>query len=100
MVISRRLSGQPAARQWIRGGLYALAGYIAWSRVLQDGHWFTDIVTGSIAGIYVGRSFYAFNHHDGVDHWLAWDPRPSTRVTVLPPIVTPDGFSVAARIRL
>lgn len=104
MVISRRLSGQPAARRWIRGGLYALAGYIAWSRVLQDGHYFTDIVVGSMAGIYVGRSFYSFNHHDGVDHWLAWDPRPSprpsSRLTILPPIVTPGGIAVYARIGL
>jgi len=98
LVLSRRLENHDAARRWTRSGLYTLAGYLAWARVLQDGHYATDVVTGSLAGIFIGRSFYAFNHHDGRDRWLSWDPRPRSRVTILPPVLTPDGIQVGVSV--
>ncbi len=98
LVLSRRLRSRPAARRWSRAVLYSLGATMAWARVLQDGHYLTDVAAGSLAGILTGRSFYAFNHHDGVDRWLSWDPRPSRRITLLPPVVTPERASLTARI--
>jgi len=97
-VLSRRLAYHPGARMWTHAGLYTLGAYIAWTRVLQDGHYFSDAVVGSVAGALVGRSFYSFNHPDGLDHRLSWDPIPPARFSLSPPLPIPGGFVVSARV--
>ncbi|MBI3447853.1 MAG: phosphatase PAP2 family protein [Acidobacteria bacterium] len=97
-VLSRRLELQPIARRWAHVGLYTLGAYIAWSRVLQDAHYLSDVAIGSVAGTLVGRSFYSFNHADGLDHRLSWDPITSRRFTLSPPVPIPGGVMVSARV--
>lgn len=99
-VLSRRLSAHPVARRWTHAGLYTLGAYIAWSRVLQDGHYFSDVVAGALSGALVGRSFYSFNHPDGLDHRLSWDPLPPARFSLAPPVPLPGGAAMTARIAL
>lgn len=43
-------------------GLYGIAGYIAWSRVENDKHFFTDIVAGAAQGVAISRLYYRLNH--------------------------------------
>jgi membrane-associated phospholipid phosphatase len=100
LVLSRRLFAHPAARLWSHVGLYSLGAYVAWSRVLQDGHYFSDVLAGSIAGTFVGRSFYSFNRPDGLDHRLSWDPLPGRRLTISPPVPVPGGAVMRASIAL
>jgi membrane-associated phospholipid phosphatase len=38
-------------RTWATAGLYALATGVAWSRVNDNRHWLTDVVTGAALGI-------------------------------------------------
>jgi membrane-associated phospholipid phosphatase len=99
LVLSRRLAARPAARRWSRAGLYALASYMAWARVLQDGHYLSDVVAGALAGTFTGRSFYGFNHPaEGMDRWISWDPRPGTRVVLAPAAAPVGGAALAARV--
>jgi len=112
-VLTRRLAAHPAARRWSRTGLFTLGAYIAWSRVLQDGHYFTDVLAGSFAGAFTGRSFYSFNHPDGIDHPLSWDPLasgtrartapaalPAGTITGFTPGIVPGGAAISVRLAL
>lgn len=38
-------------RPWATVGLYTLAGAVAWSRVHDNRHWFSDVVAGGVVGI-------------------------------------------------
>ena len=98
LVLSRRLELHPAARRWARAGLYAIAGFVSWQRVVQEGHWFSDVVAGAFAGTYTGRSFYSFNHDEGVDRWLSWDPRRRARVSLSFPEISREGAILTARV--
>ena len=100
LVLSRRLEFHPAVRRWARGGLYALAGFISWQRIEQNGHYLSDVIAGSFAGIYTGRSFYSLNHRDGLDRWLSWDLRLRHRMSLAPPLVMRDYVYLSARLAL
>ena len=99
-VLLRRLAVHPIARRWTHVGLYTLGAYIAWTRVLQDAHYLSDVAIGSVAGALVGRSFYSFNHPDGLDHRLSWDPIGSRAISFAPPVPIPGGVVVLAKIPL
>ena len=61
-VLARRLEGHRAARVWSAIGLYGLATYVAYTRIEQGKHYFTDVVAGAGAGFLVGKTFYRLNH--------------------------------------
>ena len=38
-------------RPWATVGLYGMASAVAWSRVNDNRHWFSDVATGALVGI-------------------------------------------------
>ncbi|HEY3177228.1 MAG TPA: phosphatase PAP2 family protein [Candidatus Polarisedimenticolia bacterium] len=62
LIVARRLEGYRGARIATGVGLYALAGYIGYTRLEQGEHYLSDVLAGAAAGITIGRRFYHVNH--------------------------------------
>ena len=58
---------------------YATAGFIGWTRVRDNSHWLTDVLTGATVGIIVGRAVTATHHN------MTWG---------IAPMATPGGAGV------
>lgn len=100
-VIARKAGMRSAARKISFAALYGAAGYIAYTRVRGDDHYFSDIVAGAALGTAVSRTFYRLEHPE---EFGRHEPRPETRrsarIRLHPPQFFPGGVVVTAGLRL
>src|SRR5262249_9680101 len=61
-VVARKVGMRSTARKISFAAFYGLAGYIAYSRIREDEHYFSDVVAGSAMGLTMGRTFYRLEH--------------------------------------
>ena len=83
------------ARAAVFSGLYGLAGYVSYSRIESDRHYFTDILAGGALGVWVGRTWYRINHRD---EFPAQGEPKSAFVFEPRPIVVPGGVALMVGI--
>jgi|SRR5688572_6179014 hypothetical protein len=65
------------AKRWRRGSewfvgpiMYGGAATVAWSRMFQNRHWATDVLTGAAIGTFVGLKVVHYHHFWNVDNVL------------------------------
>ena len=81
--------------------LYGLAGYIGYTRIRNDKHYFTDVVAGAALGTWVGRTYYRLNHREEyAPPERRGSIRGAPRIRLNPPQIVPGGVAVTASIRL
>jgi len=93
--IARRVGMRGPARAAVFSGLYGLAGYVSYSRIESDRHYFTDILAGGALGVWVGRTWYRINHRD---EFPAQGEPKSAFVFEPRPIVVPGGVALMVGI--
>jgi len=73
---------------WLKGGMWGLAGLVAWERIDLDAHWSSDVVAGALIGAGIGR-------------WVvkrgAQEQRRKVDVVVLP-VVAPGVYGVSGAV--
>ncbi len=97
--IARKVGMRAPARAASFTTLYGLAGYISWSRLRRDKHFFSDVVAGAATGIGVSRYYYRLNHPD--EYPPASDVRSgASRFKLMPPMPVPGGMILMLEVRL
>ena len=80
-------------------GFYGYAAYVGYSRIRNDDHYFTDVVAGAAAGIFIGRGFYKLHHRPGEPpHEDKPSTEPRVRLQSIAPV--PGGAAVTLSIRM
>lgn len=93
--VARRVGMRGPGRAAVFSALYGLAGYISYSRIENDRHYFTDIVTGAALGVWVGRTYYRINHRDEFE---PKQEKTSAFVFAPRPVAVPGGIAVMVEI--
>ena len=101
--VARKVGLRGPARTVSFVTFYGLAGYIGYSRLRLDKHYFTDIVAGAALGTAVARYTYRHTHpgefgDGGVSGHAPEKSRP-WRITFYPPAPVPGGLVVTVGIR-
>ena len=56
---------------WIVGSvLYTGAAAVAWSRMYDNKHWATDVLTGAAIGTFTGLKVVHYHHKTNPDNWI------------------------------
>ncbi len=97
--IARKVGMRTPARAASFTTLYGLAGYISWSRLRRDKHFFSDVAAGAATGIGLSRYYYRLNHPDEYPPASEAIPRRS-RFEMLPPMPVPGGLILMVEVRL
>jgi hypothetical protein len=95
-VVARHLEGHRGARIASGIGLYALAGYIGYTRLQQGEHYLSDVLAGAAAGIAIGHGFYRANHRP----IKTGDAPPESRWRLNAPVGLPGGALVTVSIQI
>ncbi|NOZ78909.1 MAG: phosphatase PAP2 family protein [Acidobacteria bacterium] len=74
--------------RWLQGGMWGLAGLVAWERIELDRHWASDVVAGALIGAEVGRWVVKRGSEDRVRR---------VDVVVLP-VIAPGMIAVAGSV--
>jgi hypothetical protein len=89
------------ARKISFAAFYGVAGYIAYSRIREDEHYFSDIVAGAALGAFVGRTFYRQEHPEEFGRTRTADSKERTpRVIFHAPQVLNGGAARTIGLRL
>ena len=77
---TKRWWGTKAA--WLVGSvLYTGAAGVAWSRMYDNRHWATDVLTGAAIGTFTGLKVVHYHHttnpRNRIDRWLLEKPKPA-----------------------
>ena len=67
---------------WLVGSvLYTGAAGVAWSRMYDNKHWATDVLTGAAIGTFTGLKVVHYHHktnpNNRIDRWLLERPKPA-----------------------
>ena len=67
---------------WLVGSvLYTGAAGVAWSRMYDNKHWATDVLTGAAIGTFTGLKVVHYHHktnpRNRIDRWLLGKPKPA-----------------------
>jgi len=93
--VARRVGARSPARAWVFSGLYGLAGYVSYSRIENDRHYFTDMLAGAALGVWTGRTCYRINHRD---EFPAKDSRQGVFTFAPRPVAVPGGLALMVSI--
>jgi len=50
--------------------MYGGAAVVGWSRMFDNKHWASDVITGSAIGTFAGLKVVHFNHYTKPNNWI------------------------------
>ncbi len=97
--LARKVGMRGPARAVSFTSLYGLAGYISWSRLRRDKHFFSDVVAGAAIGVLLSRHYYRHAHPEEFPSEGAGRSARG-RIRLHPPALIPGGVVLTVGIRL
>jgi membrane-associated phospholipid phosphatase len=98
-VLARKYGARGPPRVVSFTTLYGLAGYISWSRLRRDKHYFSDVAAGAAVGVAMSRYYYRLNHPDDYPGGSAARSG-GRRIALHAPVAVPGGVAVMVGIRV